>query len=371
MTRILHKDSPSLDYELWNNIRAMRSNVNKKMGIQLASKDRGGSRASELWKGSGRFQIDINGAEEKSLPMVVDFLSLHSVFEDINERIQIDSDTLYAEIQALVSKDPKWAIFFEGATKRDWLTINWPAFGRVIGAAVSNQAKSTVKHWTFKGTDALDSLRFWNEFCKSDDSVAKGDGLSLSGWNNIVEFYTDRNYDPETEVARSLDHLPSAPFRRCVNTKNVDVVMPNPLALNFRKQLHATFGLVDGDENPEEIQKSHGKVVMEKLLKQQIVRGKSNHAGFLLFIHSLCAHHMMRGNVAQQKIGLHLVSMLGIRLDQRGVGGLNVPDLAHALNSGFQLGAVLRILRDSKLVEWSFVDHASVISEAKLLKSKL
>ena len=204
-----------------------------------------------------------------------------------------------------------------------------------------------------------------------DTSVSTGDGLSLAKWNDIVEFHTDRDYDPETEMARSIDHLPSAPFRKCINALHNDVVMPNPLALTFRKQLHATFGLVSGDEKPEEIQKSHGKVVMEKLLKQQIIRGKSDHAKFLLFIHSLCAHHLMRGNVAQQKIGLHLVSMLGIRLEQRSVGGLNVPDIAHAIDSNFPLGVVLRILRDSKLVEWSFVDHASVVTEAKLLKSKV
>jgi hypothetical protein len=206
-----------------------------------------------------------------------------------------------------------------------------------------------------------------------DGGVAAGDGLPLAKWNKLVEFYNERGYDPDTEVARSLDHLPSAPFRRCINTLHNDVMMPNPLALFFRKQLHAAFGLVTGDENPEEIQDAHGKIVLERLLGPQIVdaRKKDNHAKFILFIHGMCAHHLMRGNVAQQKIGLHLVSMLGSRLKQRGVGGLNVPDLAYTLNSSFRFGLVLRILRDSKLVKWSYVDHTLVTTEAANLRSRV
>lgn len=371
MTRILDKAYPSLDYELWNAISPHRIEVDKKMAAQLGKKDRGTSRTSDHWKGTGRVQIDAMGNELPGASLVVDFISLDRIFQDINEQIRLDPTTLYREIQSKITKDPKWAVFFDGATEKDWLNINWPAFGRVVGAAVSNRARSHDRTWPFKGTDALDSLRFWNEFYRADDGVATGDGLPLAKWNGLVEFYNDHGYDPDTEVARSLDHLPSAPFRRCTNTRNNDVMMPNPLSLLFRQQLHAAFSLVTGDEKPEEIQKSHGEIVLEKLLAQQIVRGRKDHASFILFIHGMCAHHIMRGNVAQQKIGLHLVSMLGSRLNQRGVGGLNVPDLADTLDSSYRFGLVLRILRDSKLVDWSFVDHAVVTTEAAALRSRI
>lgn len=303
---------------------------------------------------------------------VVDFLGLHPVFEQLNDQIALNPDGVYNDIKSHLAAYKEWEIFFEETTRDHWLTINWSAFGRVIGAAVANQGASE-DHWKIQGKDALDSLRFWNDLDDRDPKVSRGDGLPMEKWNDIVEFWSDRNYDPDSEVARAIDHPPSAPFRRCYNRLGEDVVMPNPLALGFRKMLYGTFGMTFGEEEPQEIQKSYGRTILQKMLREQIGRASrsGNYAPLVLFIHSVCSHHLMRSNVAQQKIGLHLISMLGMRLQMRGVGALNVPDLAASLRSSFTMGPVMKILRDSKLAVWSFADIEAVRAEVKDLASQL
>ena len=105
------------------------------------------------------------------------------------------------------------------------------------------------------------------------------------------------------------------------------------------------------------------------MLREQLVRaGKSGDFGpLILFIHSVCSHYLMRGNVSQQKIGLHLISMLGMRLQLRNVGALNVPDLAATLRTSFPLGSVLKILRDSKLISWNYFELTNVNAEVERL----
>ena len=150
-------------------------------------------------------------------------------------------------------------------------------------------------------------------------------------------------------------------------------MMPNPLAIGFRKMLHGVLGMPYGEEEPQELQKSYGKTILQKMLREQLVRaGQSGKFGpLILFIHSVCSHHLMRSNVSQQKIGLHLISMLGMRLQLRNVGALNVPDLAASLKTSFKLGAVLKILRDSKLISWNFFELTTVNSEIKHLTDLL
>ena len=370
MTRILPRQYPSLDHALWESVRGLQQSVTAKMARQLAKADRGEMHRSDLWIEQGRPKYTDDGDALTNEPFVVDFISLHPAFNELVERCRLDAQGLHQEVRDHLNAYPHWEVFFEGATQEDWLSINWSAFGRVIGAAVANQG-AAEKFWTLKGSDALDSLRFWGHLDESDPRVSAGDGLPIEKWNDVVEFWNQYQYDPDSEISRAIQHPPSAPFRRCINVKGEEVLMPNPLALGFRKMIYAKYGAMFGDEERSELSKEYGETILKKMLREQLVRASNsgNYATLLLFIHSACAHHLMRGNVAQQKIGLHLISMLGMRMELRGVGALNVPDAADSLRSSFTFGAVLKILRDSKVISWSYVDHAAVLAEVDRLSS--
>ena len=369
MSRIIPSKYPSLDYELWNAIRSDGTQVNKRIAAAIAVKDkRVESHRSELWTKNGRTQLNFEGEEITGIPAIVDFIGLHPVFEALKTQIELNPEGIFEDIKSSLSSYKQWEIYFEETTMEQWLNINWAAFGHVIGAAVANQG-AAEKYWNIQGKDALDSLRFWNDLDYSDPKVSKGDGLPLAKWNDIVQFWADRNYDPDSEIARAIDHPPSAPFRRCFNRIGEEVVMPNPLALGYRKMLYGVLSMNFGEEEPQELQKTYGKTILQKMLREQLVRaGKSGDFGpLILFIHSVCSHHLMRGNVSQQKIGLHLISMLGMRLQLRNVGALNVPDLAATLKTSFPFGPVLKILRDSKLISWNYFELTNVNAEVERL----
>jgi len=217
MSRIIPSNYPSLDYELWNAIRLDGTQVNKKIAAAIAVKDkRVESHRSELWTKNGRAQLNFEGDEIAGMPAIVDFIGLHPVFEALKTQIELNPEGIFEDIKSSLSGYKQWEIFFEATTIEQWLTINWTTFGRVIGAAVANQG-AAEKYWNVQGKDALDSAYFWNDLDRSDPKVSAGYGLPLSKWNDIVQFWADRNYDADSEIARAIDHPPSAPFRRCFN----------------------------------------------------------------------------------------------------------------------------------------------------------
>ena len=76
----------------------------------------------------------------------------------------------------------------------------------------------------------------------------------------------------------------------------------------------------------------------------------------------MCAFHIVRTDIIQQKIGLHLFSNLVARRIERKVGASNVPDIAKHLKTGFSLAKVLKILSDKnhKIIEWNSVEKEIV-----------
>jgi hypothetical protein len=124
-----------------------------------------------------------------------------------------------------------------------------------------------------------------------------------------------------------------------------------------------TFGEFDEDEELEELSKSHGKITLECIKKAIIQLKRGRYAEFAVAMHGVCAYHIMRTSVIQQKIGLHLLTNLAIRKETRLVGAQNVPDIASSLATSFPLGKVLGILHKSKLIDWYTVDK-DIVDEA-------
>ena len=114
--------------------------------------------------------------------------------------------------------------------------------------------------------------------------------------------------------------------------------------------------------------RSHGKRTM-KLIEEAITElNRGNTAGFAIRIHGICAAHVVRTSVMQQKIGLHLISNLGIRKETRLVGAQNVPDIAQYLKTGFHFGKVLHILQRSKIIKWNCIEKDVVQAAVKKLR---
>ncbi|MGY8703926.1 MAG: hypothetical protein ACKVGY_06290, partial [Candidatus Poseidoniales archaeon] len=86
-----------------------------------------------------------------------------------------------------------------------------------------------------------------------------------------------------------------------------------------------------GDEDPGELANDHGKITLQILgdaIKSLRGQDEDRFARFAIKIHGLCAFHIVRTDIMQQKIGLHLFSNLVAKKMTRDVGGTNVPDIA-------------------------------------------
>jgi|ETNmetMinimDraft_32_1059908.scaffolds.fasta_scaffold05682_3 hypothetical protein len=369
MSRVLPYKSPTLDYSLWEEIGLQSALVSEEQGKYLAERDRGESHRSARWTKAGRVRSELDDT------VVYDFISLDDLFEQWFDMVRLNPTGLLEEIQKEL-KLVRGANEYFSEVDEEWLTIDWCIFGRVIGAAVANIGNSE-KWWKHTGTDAKKSITFWGDFYRTVPELKTNYVcINLPDWENNVRGYREHNWDPETELSRADNHLPSSPFQMRISDsqfgKPTVSYYPNPLALlhfNRSKRHFSEMIVADKDEaRANRLARSHGKRTM-KLIEEAITElNRGNTAGFAIRIHGLCAAHVVRTSVMQQKIGLHLISNLGIRKETRLVGAQNVPDIAQYLKTGFHLGKVLHILQKSKIIKWNCIEKDVVEAAVKKLR---
>ena len=113
-------------------------------------------------------------------------------------------------------------------------------------------------------------------------------------------------------------------------------------------------------DDAEEFAFYHGELTFKAIRNAMNALNNGNEAQFALLVNGLCAHHMMRTSITQQKIGMHLLSNLAVRRMTRGVEAVPVPDVAYQLSTGFSMGKVLQIMHDAGLIEWYTVEVGAV-----------
>lgn len=361
MSRILPRNNASWDYSLWEMVREKEEIVDKEEAKYIANYDRGGSAVSDYWKRNGRNKSNYDETK------VIDFIGLENRFDTWFEAVRLRGPEIIEEIEEILKEIPNSKQYFEGCSE-DWLKINWGILGRVVGAAIINIG-AREKWFKGKGTDAKQSLLFWIDLKKNSPPISAHNGIANDDWDDIVLQYIERGFDPSGELRRSISHRPTAPFwKRDINF-NVRY-FPNPIALlhltRFQKEFEST---IDKD-HVDELQNIHGTITMNLLRKALVYLRRGDYAEFAIRMHGLCAIHCMQDFTLQQKIGLHLVTNLGLRKELRGVYMLNVPDLAYEINTGFTFGKVLQILHRSKIIRWITVDKIQVDDAIKELKAK-
>ena len=357
MSRLLKRNRQALDYALWQSISNKAALVSKQQANYLADRDRGTSSSdSDFFRKEGRNRYGSNDTTK-----VYDFISLSSVFDNWFDRVRLDREGLLTQIQDRIQDIRGSQVYFDGV-ETEWLDIEWGTLGRVIGAAVANIGRNEVDGWKTQGRDARISNNFWSEILPDDDSWMRG--ISEQKWDDKARFFRERRFDPNSEILRAFSHRPSSPFWQAIDEYGRLKYHPNPLVLLHRSRLKRLYGSKDPEtEGTLEYGKQHGQLMMEmiELAMNQLKIG--NCADFAIRIHGLCAAHVMRSVVTQQKIGLHLISNLAIRRKTRAVGALNVPDIAYHLDTGFRLAKVLEILQKSRLIDWYTIEK-EIVDEA-------
>ena len=367
MRRVLPDNKPTFDYQLWQSI--IRPNpkyqqVRKPERDWLASIDRGSSEISDLWKREGR-QLSKTDSTK-----VFDFISINDQFESLVDELKMNTLDLKNRIEQKIKNIPGAESFIEGE-ENSLLEINWIILGRVIGAAVANIGAGEG-FWRQTGNDSYVALRFWADLKRevkgeaydatvdADDYTILAQGIEGDNWKTVGDYYRQNNFDPDSEILRSIAHRASSPFRQENNHPNR--YYANPFAIAHQKSLSAQF---KGADDPEELAKSHGRLTLELLgsaLRDLKGSDLDRFANFVIKIHGMCAFHIVRTDIIQQKIGLHLFSNLVARRIERKVGASNVPDIAKHLKTGFSLAKVLKILSDKnhKIIEWNSVEKEIV-----------
>ena len=356
MSRVLRgpkRKRPTLDYALWEEVGSKASLVNKEQGKFLADRDRGTSSRSDYFTKEGRDRAANDSTK------VYDFVSLSKSFDPWFDELRLNQTNLLAGIEDEIVGMRGAQVYFHGVGE-DWLEIDWTTLARVIGAATANIG-SSEGWWRVKGRDAHRSLQFWGRLDRDIPKVSDGFGIPESKWEEISSFFRDRNFDPNSEILRAFSHRPSAPFWKVGDDTGVRYY-PNPLALKHYQRLQRlNKSQAEWNEDEvEEISKFHGKLTMKLINRAMASLSRGEIADFAIRIHGVCAFHVMRTVVTQQKIGLHLISNLAIRKQTRGVGAQNVPDIAYHLATAFHLAKILHILQRSKLIDWYTVEKEVV-----------
>jgi len=372
VSRVLPFDKPSWDYALWNELRLKAALITEEQLSYISRKDIGPSKSArqvraersrnenrsslftEFWTGEGR------KTTPRSENLVIDFIGLSRGFDDWFTRVNLDKEGLVDEISDHVSR-------LNGGNHledlgEEWAEINWPIIGRVIGAAIAIEGKRE-RWWPYSGSDAQISNSFWGEM---ERNSVRGSGFRSTDsetWEKMVDTYRyNSDFDPSEELHRSASHRPSAP----IIVYGSEYVM-NPLTFRHRERMRGRFR---DREDAEEISIFHGQLTFQAIREAMDSLKGQNAVGFALGINGICSSHIMRSNLLQQKIGMHLFTNLAIRRRTRGVEAMNVPDIADALSTSFSLGKVLKILYEAGLIEWYTVEKDDVHQTISDLKSR-
>ncbi len=185
-----------------------------------------------------------------------------------------------------------------------------------------------------------------------------------------MNYFIQHNLDVESEISRGLGHGPTNPIIVRNLGNEIEYTM-SPLAHRNRERMRERYrehGKEESKKNADEYAKFHGELTFS-IIKTAIEALKKNkYAEFILIIQGLCANHIMRTQLSQQKIGMHLFSNLAIRRLTRGVEALPLPDIAQELDTGFGMSRVLSILHDAELIDWYTVEIEHVNNALKNIK---
>jgi hypothetical protein len=372
MSRVLPFKKPSWDYALWQEVRSKALIISKSEKNYISTREAGGSRDSVFWQKGGRAKttegmrkmIRNSASGEGDGTFVYDFIGLSRNFNRWFDRVTLDSSGLLEEIEKHIGYTKNAETM--GDFGEEWLSINWSIFGRAVGSAIANEGKRQ-KFWKSSGADARMSNEFWMDMSGKNRKGPNGiEYVNSEDWNYLVEYFRERDFDPGAEISRSAGHRPSAPIFKGGSSGST-VYSMNPLAEAHRKRMRGRFR---DAEDPEEFAFFHGELTFKAIRDAMNALKNGEEVKFALFIHGLCAHHMMRTSITQQKIGMHLFSNLAVRRMMRGVEAIPVPDIAQELATGFSMGKVLQILYDAGLIEWYTVEVKEVEEAISILKNR-
>ncbi len=371
MSRVLPFKKPSWEYALWEEVRQEASLISKEEKEFISSRDRGKSGESIFWQKGGRAQ-SIEGMRRMDGDIssnvqddnyVYDFIGLSLDFERWFDRLEIDSSGLLEEIENYIgnTRDSEMMKDFG----KEWLEINWSILGRAIGSAIANEGKRN-KFWFSSGSDARRSHDFWSRMGEVTHRGPTGiNYVSSEEWDDLTAVYRQYDFDPGAEIVRSAGHRPSAPIFKG-GTESGAIYSMNPLGVQHRNRMNDRYR---GAKDAEEFAFFHGELTFKILRDAMRALKMGEEIKFALFIHGLCANHIMRTSVNQQKIGMHLFSNLAVRRLTRGVAAIPVPDISQDLGTGFKMGPVLQILHDAGLIEWYTVGTKTVDDAISRIKS--
>ncbi len=369
MSRVLPFKNPSWDFSLWESIRSSAMIISDAEKKYISTREAGGSNESVFWGRGGRpnttegLRKMIRSSDIGVEGLVYDFVGLSRSFNRWFDRVELDPSGLLEEIE-------RGAEFSKGGEVisdfgEEWLNINWSVLGRAVGSAIANEGKRQG-FWKNSGADARLSNTFWMEM---EGKTGRGIGgrkyVNSEDWDDLVEWFRERDFDPGAEIIRSAGHRPSAPIFKGGSHEGA-VYSMNPLAKSHRRRMRERFR--DADE-AEEFAFYHGELTFKAIRDAMDALNGGREGQFALMINGLCSHHMMRTSITQQKIGMHLLSNLAVRRMTRGVEAVPVPDVAYQLATGFSMGKVLQIMHDAGLIEWYTVDVAVVEEAVAELKS--
>jgi len=358
MSRILPYKKPTLDYSLWKEIKGNSMTISEEEIEYIELRDTTGSNKSEFWNGKGRRKTQDNSQ------MVIDFMGLNNKLGRNWATIKrLEGPNLLEKIEKKIRTYPGGDLLADRGIDDTWLEIDWGLLGRVIGAALANEG-ARQGFWKQKGNDSKMSNNFWNNLKDKTNSGI----ITADAWDDEVVLHIQYGLDAEAEITRGGGHGPTLPVYSS-NLEGKLIYWINPLVNRHRKMMVDIYGSKD-PEKVDEYARYHGKLTFDLIEMAIITLNKGNYSEFILMIHGLCAHHIMRTSLMQQKIGMHLVTNLAIRDMTRDVGALPVPDIAQDLKTGFSFGRILSILHKSKIIEWYTVDANIVHDAISELKSR-
>jgi hypothetical protein len=307
----------------------------------IAQRDGTGSSNEDYWTTNGR---------KTPSGTVVDFIGLSSNFDNLDQAPNL-RESIIEELERKATRIGGRKLL-DFSDSDAWLEVNWPILAKVVGAAIASSGKEQ-DFWRTSGKDARQSHKFWGEMMRDGtlDKSGKGTYLEYENWQELVERFRQHGLDPSAAVLRGQSHLPSTPVIVEGNR-----YFQNPIAVDHRERMGDGW---DSEGGP--FHEHHGSLTFEVIRKATASLSNGKISDFLWAIHGLCAYHVMREEgLIQHKIGLHLVTNLAIRRNTRKVGCLPVPDIAKSLDTGFNLGPVLKILHDAGLIDWYTVDVSIV-----------
>ncbi len=360
MSRILPFKKPSWDYTLWKSVSKNSMLITEEDIKYLSRGDQGEiSSKSKFWEKEGR-ESRIDGRIK-----VIDFIGLSKSFDTWFTYLDIpgSKERIIEEIKIKLDNKrqyPGGKHLLNTGINEDWLELDWGLLGRIIGSAIANDGMRRG-WWLHSGRDAKISNDFWLDLVEKSERKSGGyKSLDQEDWKDLVNFFIQHNLDVESEISRGLGHGPTNPIIIRNLGDEIEYTM-SPLANRNRERMRERYREHGkNDKDAEEYAKFHGQLTFSIIKTAMDALKNDKYAEFILIIQGLCANHIMRTQLKQQKIGMHLFSNLAIRKLTRGVVAIPLPDIAQELSTGFGLSRVLSILHEAELIDWYTVNLEDV-----------